>query len=219
MYAAVRAVLWAAEPETLEFRRVSKNTEEATGYWVERWLKELDFWKKHTPEEDWEGVRRACAEVVRTGERRQFDARMIKADGTVRWFEFNVEKRRLQTGRPELIGSMVDITERKRTEEAAKKLSAGLVRLQEEERTRVSGEIDSHIVVGLAVARLRLGTLDHEGSSLEEVERQTLRDCDELVRDCMERMQALSMTLRPPFLEEHDLAAALRWYADVYASW
>jgi PAS domain S-box-containing protein len=217
---SLRALLWRADPDTLEFTRVTGDTEKILGYWVERWRKETNFWKNHTHPEDWDLVQRECRRAVRDAKPVQFDSRMVAADGNTFWFQFSIEVKELRTGRSELAGIMVDVTERKQAEQATRNLSANILRLQEEERRCVSRELYERIGLGLVAARLRLDDVLRTGEFvLEERGKQTVRDCDELVQTSLEKVHALSMMLRPSFLEDHDLLAALRWYADVYSRW
>jgi len=91
---SLRAILWRAHPDTLEFTYVSKAAEEIFGYWLERWSKETGFWKKHTEAEDWELVRATCAEVAADGKPRQFECGMLTARGERRQFQPAYEWRR-----------------------------------------------------------------------------------------------------------------------------
>jgi PAS domain S-box-containing protein len=217
---SLRALLWRADPDTLEFTSVTGNTEKILGYWVERWRKETNFWKNHTHPEDWDLVQRECRRAVRDAKPVQFDSRMVAADGSVFWFQFSIEVKELRTGRRGLAGIMVDVTERKQAEQATRNLSANILRLQEEERRCVSRELYERIGLDLVAARLRLDDVLRPGEFvLEEKGKQTVRDCDELVQTSLKKVHALSMMLRPSFLEDHDLLAALRWYADVYSRW
>jgi PAS domain S-box-containing protein len=217
---SLRALLWRADPDTLEFTFVTGDTEKILGYWVERWRKETNFWKNHTHPEDWDLVQRECRRAVRDAKPVQFDSRMVAADGNVFWFQFSVEVKELRTGRSELAGIMADVTERKQAEQATRNLSANILLLQEEERRCVSRELYEGIGLDLVAAKLRLDDVLRPGEFvLEEKGKQTVRDCDELVQTSLKKVHALSMMLRPSFLEDHDLLAALRWYADVYSRW
>jgi PAS domain S-box-containing protein len=69
--------------------------------------------------ESWDRLRRAVEEALRTGTPYELDLEMIRFDGARRWLIAKGEVRRDSTGHiVQLRGTVHDITERKRTEEA-----------------------------------------------------------------------------------------------------
>jgi PAS domain S-box-containing protein len=69
--------------------------------------------------ESWDRLRRAVEEALRTGTPYELDLEMIRIDGARRWLIAKGEVRRDSTGHiVQLRGTVHDITERKRTEEA-----------------------------------------------------------------------------------------------------
>src|SRR5260370_38822179 len=82
----VGAILWKAEPATLQFTYVSPHAQAILGYWLERWTGETNFWKKHLFPEDRERVAGMCEKILRERTRRGFGRRML----TVYWQSFCV---------------------------------------------------------------------------------------------------------------------------------
>ncbi|HEV8340893.1 MAG TPA: PAS domain-containing protein [Candidatus Binatia bacterium] len=115
----LKAILWEADPTTWQFLFVSKQAEAILGYPVEQWLSEPDFWVNHIYAADRERAVSYCQNSTAKGEDHEFDYRMVAADGRVVWLHDIVRVAKNEEGRPrQLYGLMVDITERKRSEEA-----------------------------------------------------------------------------------------------------
>lgn len=219
MCKTVKAILWRAHPDTLEFTSVSEEAEEILGYWTERWKHETCFWRKHTHPDDWEMLRRHCSQVLNDGESRRFDFRMLAADGRELWFHLSVHTNRLPWGATELSGVMVDITDRKRVEEASRKLALHALKQNETEHRWLNQELDTGIGLHLAALQVSLASLQHANSSAETEMQQKLEDCLQLVQTCMDDMCSVSFMLRPPLLYEQGLPAALQWYAEIFSRW
>jgi PAS domain S-box-containing protein len=214
---SLRAILWRANPDTLEFTYVSKEAEDIFGYWIERWYKETNFWKNHTDPQDWEIVTARCAEVARDGEPRQFECRMSTAKGERRQFRVLVRKVVLAGNLAQLNGVMTDITDEKRVEEAARQLSSELLRLQDQERKKISRELHDSLGQYLTGLKINLGILDSANGKLEEGLRKVVGECVSLVTTCMNEVRDVSSLLHPPMLEELGLASAIRWHADDFS--
>jgi len=218
MSETLRAILWRANPHTLEFTYVSKEAESVFGYWIERWYKETNFWKNHTEAADWELVSATCADVSRDGEPRQFECRMLTARGERRQFRILVRKTVLPGNREQLNGVMTDITDEKRVEEAARQLSSQLLRLQDQERKKISRELHDSLGQYLTGLKINLGILDSANGKLDKDLRKVVAECVSLVATCMNEVRDVSSLLHPPMLEELGLASAIRWHADEFAS-
>ena len=114
---SVEGIVWEADAASLEFSFVSDQAERILGYPVKRWLSEPTFWKDHLHPEDREWTVPFYEKA--TGEKRDEDVeyRMIAADGGVVWLRDLMTVVRDDDRPAQLRGVMVDITERKRTEQ------------------------------------------------------------------------------------------------------
>ena len=214
---SLRAILWRAHPDTLEFTYVSAEAEAVFGFWLERWCKETNFWKNRTGPEDWELVTATCAEVSRDGKPRQFECKMSTATGEHRQVRVLVRKGILPGGMGQLNGVITDITDEKRVEEAARQLSSQLLRLQDQERKTISRELHDSLGQYLTGLRINLGILDSANGKLDESLRKVVAECMSLVLTCMNEVRDVSSLLHPPMLEELGLVSAIRWHADDFA--
>jgi len=212
MTEAAGAILWRADPHTLKFNFVTPSAKEILGYWTERWCGETNFWKNHVHSDDWEDVQRHCAATVLDGAKTKFDCRMYSAEGGLHWFRVYVQKTQRPFQRIELSGVMVDVTDQKRTERTARRLSAKLMQTQEQERKRISRDLHDSVGQYLTGLRMRLAELRNQNDCRGEVQEKLL-ECAELVQSCIEQVRSVSYNLYPPEVEMMGLIPALRSYA------
>jgi len=114
---SVEGIVWEADATTLQFSFVSNQAERILGYPVKRWLSDPTFWKDHLHPEDREWAVPFCETATGEKHDEDFEYRMIAADGNMVWLR-NLMTVVREGDRPaQLRGVMVDITERKRTEQ------------------------------------------------------------------------------------------------------
>ncbi|MDR3580558.1 MAG: PAS domain S-box protein [Oryzomonas sp.] len=111
----VEGVVWEAETavDTLRFTFVSARAERLLGYPVTEWLSDPDFCHNHIHPEDHDRVMDSCRVMVREKRSRQFDFRMIGANGCTLWLRNTASVITEDGHSPILLGLMVDITERR----------------------------------------------------------------------------------------------------------
>jgi two-component system cell cycle sensor histidine kinase/response regulator CckA len=111
-------IVWEADPRTFQFSFVSAQAERILGFPARQWLDEPDFWRRHTHPDDVGWCSAFCLDATMKGRDHQFEYRMIAADGRVVWLQDIVTVQLVADGSVRLWGIMIDVTERKRTEEA-----------------------------------------------------------------------------------------------------
>ena len=213
----VGAILWRADPETLQFTYVSPQAEPILGYWLERWTGEMNFWKKHLFPEDRQRVASVCEKILRARSRRDFEFRMTSVHGQLLWFHAAAELAEQPGGRPELVGVMNDITDLKRAEERIRALTSRLMRVQDEERRHISRELHDSLGQYLTSIKINLEIVKRESGTLSEQHRELLLECSETLEKCVQEVRSVSYVLHPPLLDELGLVAALRWYTAGFA--
>ena len=125
---SLHAVIWEADPATLQFTYVSRGAEALLGYSPEHWLVRPTFWIDLLHPDDRDRAVALCTAAVADGRDYDFEYRVIGADGEVRWIRDIVSVGCNGAGRTVVLrGLMVDITQGKSTEAA---LRADLARAQ-----------------------------------------------------------------------------------------
>jgi PAS domain S-box-containing protein len=105
-----------------------------------------------------------------------------------------------------------DITDRK-VAEAARGLSAQLMKMQDEERRKIARELHDSTGQMVVASILNLGRLQASGN-LSPEETRLLSDSDALLRNVNSKLCAISHLLHPLLLDEAGLWTALEWYVE-----
>ena len=120
-----------------------------------------------------------------------------------------------------LVGSVHDITERKRAEvmlrhkeQQLRLLAGSLFMSQEEERRRISREIHDDVTQRLAQLAMGLGAVAAEVSRLSEPLKERLRGLQRGIVEAAEATRHMAYQLYPAALDDLGLAAALRAYCE-----
>jgi signal transduction histidine kinase len=106
-----------------------------------------------------------------------------------------------------LLGATIEELERAKS--GMQDLAGSLLRLQDDERRRVSKELHEHIGQDLAAAQLVVGRLDRlAGTQSQSI----IDELQDTLRRSMNEIRAVSYLLHPPLLDEAGLALALKSY-------
>src|SRR5207248_8438394 len=127
-------IVWEADAQTFAFSFVSPQAERILGYPLTRWTTEPTFWKDHIHPDDREWASGFCVDSTLAKRPHDLEYRMLAADGRIVWLHDVVTVVVENDQAARLRGGMLEITERKRAEEALK---------ESEERYRVLGEFSS----------------------------------------------------------------------------
>lgn len=117
----------------------------------------------------------------------------------------------------EIVGASAiarDISDRKRTENVLRQLSARLLKVQDQERRRIAREL--HDSTAQRLARLEFCLRSVLQTPLGAETRRTLTECRRLAAECSNEIRTLSYLLHPPLLDELGLGSALRAYVEGY---
>jgi PAS domain S-box-containing protein len=115
------------------------------------------------------------------------------------------------------IGSCLDITERKRAEQALEQLTGRLLQLQDEERRRIARELHDTTAQNLLAIVLNLETLVRMASTLPKDFTDAVLECQSLCEQTQAEIRTLSYLLHPPMLDEAGLPLALEWFIDGFS--
>jgi PAS domain S-box-containing protein len=148
----------------------------------------------------------------------EMEYRLRRADGEYRWI--------LDIGTPLFappgtfagyIGSCSDVTEHKQAQERLQQLSGRLIKLQEQERQRISRELHDTTASSLTALIANLALVRGSAAALDSRAHKALSESLDLARQCVREIRTVSYLLHPPLLDELGLASALRWYAEGFA--
>ena len=106
-----------------------------------------------------------------------------------------------------------DITERRKTEEAIRNLSARLLRVQDDERRRIARELHETVAQNLAGLRMNLGVVKRFAAD-DDRAAAAVDDSITATDDAIGQIRTLSYLLHPPMIDQAGLLTALRWYID-----
>jgi PAS domain S-box-containing protein len=174
-------------------------------------------------EEDRERVDRAIRAALANGGAYEVDYRIRRSDGT--------ERILLERGRVDAVeageaahvaGTVLDVTELRRTEQELertverlrrtdaerRRLIGHLVRAREEERARIAGDIHDDPLQKLAALKLRVGLLRELTGTPQQLDQ--IEAVDVTIDQVIASLRNLLFELRPHTLDREGLAAALR---------
>jgi PAS domain S-box-containing protein len=177
-------VVWERDPARCQFTFVSRGAEELFGYPVERWM-DRDFWLQLIHPHDRDAVLDVCTAAARDGQKRDYEYRVLSADGRVLWVREILHAVRDATGEVmQLRGVLANITEREllydseqRARQAAEVAAARASSLQSITaalaRALTPGEVADAIVKyglpGVGAAAGIVSLLTDDGTTLELV--------------------------------------------------
>ena len=117
---AQSAIVWRGDPKTFEFTFVSNEAEKILGYPVKMWLNDKNFWVNHMHKDDQQWTVEFCAAATQQLKHHEFEYRMINKEGEIVWLRYEVNIIVENGKAKEMIGVMIDITDRKNAEEKIK---------------------------------------------------------------------------------------------------
>jgi signal transduction histidine kinase len=213
-----RAIVWRADPLTLEIHCVSPEGQQILGYWPERWRSEKNFWRQHVHPEDLDRMISHCCGATREYATEECEFRMFSVTGAVLWFRLLVRRTLApRNGASELLGVMTEITKLKEAERSTQELSRRLIHVQDQEHRRISRELHDSVGQNLAALRMSLHALEQNAALLDEKGRLALRDAISLADGAIQETRTVSYLLHPPVLDELGLIKAIDWYVEGFA--
>jgi signal transduction histidine kinase len=130
-------------------------------------------------------------------------------------------KQQLETANRELSGLNEALEKeaehRTGVERELRRLSAQLLRLQDEERRRLARELHDSTGQLLAALQLNLGVIEQNDPQLSAGSARKVKDAMALADQAISEVRTISYLLHPPMLDEAGLDIALGWYVDGFS--
>ncbi|HEY7220649.1 MAG TPA: PAS domain S-box protein, partial [Candidatus Binatia bacterium] len=203
-----------------QIRYANPAAEVITGY-SRRELLEMNFWDIAHPDFRDQFRERGLARQRGEPVPPRHELRIMTKAGEERWLDHSDGTFELD-GSMAVVGLCLDITERKRAEQALAKtteqlrtLPAHLQRSREEERSRIARELHDEIGQALTGIKLSLETIK---SRRPDSDKAVVEQAIELTNELIGRVRDLSLDLRPAMLDDLGLLAALRWHFGRYTA-
>ena len=157
--------------------------------------------------DDRERVIELTKEMMRTAQPAEAEWRAVWPDGSVHWIASRGQAFMDESGEPSrMLDVNMDVTERKRTENALGEMTRKLIESQEQERARIGRELHDDINQRLAMLSLQLEQLPETPSEIQS-RMQKLR---QELRQISDDVQALSHDLHSSKLEYLGFAAGMK---------
>jgi PAS domain S-box-containing protein len=188
----------------------------------------------YTPEDIAGGKPRRALQLARQRGRCEEEGWRVRKDGTRFWARATLASIRDEAGGLRgFVKVACDVTERRRAEEALRQseehhrrlyeaaqvmqeklrnLSNQILRVQEEERKRLSRELHDEVGQTLTAIHMNLDTLKRNGLGASRAGRRKIADSQNLLQHTMETVHRFARELRPAMLDELGLLPALRSY-------
>ncbi len=208
-----KIVVWKADLASSRFTYVSREGKKLLGYPIAEWY-EPDFLDRHIHPEDRRAVD-GFSHTVREGEQGDLTFRMIGKDGREVWLH-NLIGIDFHNGEPKTAyGLMLDITDRKRAEDALMDLGGRLITTQEMERSRIARELHDDFNQRMALLSIELEQL---GKSLHDpADHELFEKMQNQVKDISADIHRLSYRLHPSKLDHLGLGLAIKSLCDEFS--
>jgi PAS domain S-box-containing protein len=108
-----------------------------------------------------------------------------------------------------------DLTLQKQAQEAARRLSARILQVQDLERRKLARDL--HDSLGQYLASVKINIRSSLRNVNAESARKLLLECTELIEQCLTETRTISYLLHPPLLDETGLGSAIRWYVEGFS--
>jgi len=203
-----RILAWEGEVEGQRFHYVSEQAIEMLGYPVSSWS-EPDFLSSHVHADDLHLVMAAYQKQTEIMEHFDLTFRMWASDGRLVWVQNLISVVSRDPGETRLHGFMIDISERKRAEQALKDLAGRLIAAQEEERRRVARELHDDFNQRMALLSIELEQLGEKIEKPLEL-RETVQLILDQANELSGEIHRLSYKLHPSQLDHLGLFTAVK---------
>ncbi len=144
------------------------------------------------------------------------ECRLERADGSALFIELRCSGYHVADGHFIQL-NFRNISERVQGERELRKLSAKLLRLQDEERRRIARELHDSTAQNLSALEMNLSLLEPMLGNSHPKAAQIVAETRQIAGECLRELRNISYLLHPPLIDEVGLAFAIKWFADGFA--
>ncbi|HLO47924.1 MAG TPA: diguanylate cyclase [Kamptonema sp.] len=185
----IEGIVWEADPQTFQFTFVSQEAERVSGYPVETWLSEPDFWQNHIHPDDRDRAFNVCATSFKKQTEYEFEYRMMTADDCIIWIRDMVNVITENNHPIKLRGVMMDITKDKQAEIEKMQLIASLRESEERYRAVVEQSAEGIFLIdgySKQIIEANSSYLNLIGYNRQEILQLTLYDIVNIDRETLD---------------------------------
>jgi len=152
-------------------------------------------------------------ELLKNGKVTDHEALMIDKDGSQIYCSIMAKLVSDKHGEPvKIIGSLRNITKRKRAEEQIHVLTQELMKAQESECQRISRDLHDNVAQELSAVKIGFETLFDNQPAIPPEIRQRVFEMSRTLQESIKAVRDVSYDLRPPTLDEMGLVQAIFQY-------
>lgn len=183
----------------------------------------LDLFFNMTHPDDFLSLRENIVRVLELHEPLSIDMRIILEDGEERFIHEQAELTYDDNGEiVKLVGTVHDITQRKKIEEEQKRslaqlkqLSVHIEQAREDERLNISRELHDDLGQALTAVKIDLEIIKQQ--STDAIVKDKLDSVKALVGGAIKSVQKITSQLRPEIIDDLGLEAAIDWYSNDFS--
>jgi PAS domain S-box-containing protein len=175
----------------------------------------LELILRYVHPEDRQVFERMSERVVREARETEGDYRLLLPSGRLKYVHCESQPAFDAGGRlVEFVGTIMDVSARRETEEELGRLSGQLMRLHDQERRNIARDLHDSTGQGLVALTATLSQAQSSIPSSNRKARKLIAEALAVAKECLREVRTLSYVLYPPILEHAGLVDAIREFRE-----
>jgi len=202
-------VPWEADARTWGFTYIGERAEHLFGYPKESWFAP-DFWSDHIHPDDKHRTLAEYSKCIQSGGQYQYEYRILAKNGRAVWVNDVVSVHRENGKSTTVSGFMIDITDRKLSEDTLKLLSGRLITAQEDERKRIARDLHDDLNQRMALMSIELEQIGQMLPNKTDGLSERIKGLQQKALTMSKEIHRMSYKLHPSKLDHLGLVPALK---------